>query len=127
MNTPQLNTTLHLRLLTVSDTDTGFSASEITGYSPAQVRSTAEALVKAGKMVRSKVSPRRVRYFLTDKLAGAYKAAPTRGAVTALSGGPRFKAGWAADEPALITARTKIIVAPPLPQNVFRTNTYPQM
>ncbi len=127
MNTPQLNTTLHIRLIALSDSDTGFSASEITGYSPAQVRSTAEALVKAEKMIRCKVSPRRVRYFATEKLAGAYKAAPARGAVTALSGGPRFKAGWAADEPALITSRTKIIKAPPLPNNVYRTNTYPQM
>ena len=38
--------------------------------------------------------------------------------------GPRFKAGWSADEPAIITSRTKIYRAPPLPRDVFRTNSY---
>lgn len=122
-----LNTTLHTKLISLSDSASGFSASEITGYSPAQVRVAAEALAKAGKVVRFKVSPRRIRYFANEKLAHAFKATPTRSSVTALTGGPRFKAGWSADEPALITSRTKIIKAPPLPTNVFRTNTYPQM
>lgn len=121
-----LNTTLHLRLIELAGEASGFSASEITGYGPEKVRSAAEALVKADKIVRFKVSPRRVRYFANETLARAYQAKPARHAVNAVTGGPRFKAGWSPDEPAVITPRTKIYVAPPLPSNVYRTSTYPQ-
>jgi hypothetical protein len=127
MTTPsKLNTTLHLRLIELSAEAAGFSASEITGYGPEKVRTAAEALVKAGKLVRHKVSPRRVRYFVNETLARAYQAKPARHVGNAVTGGPRFKAAWSVDEPAIITPRTKIYIAPPLPRDVFRTATYPQ-
>lgn len=122
----QLHTTLHTRLLSLAAEPGGFSASEITGHSPAHVRNAAEALVKAEQLVRWKVTPRRVRYFASEALARAYRAAPTRRTSSALPGGLRFKAAWGADEPAIITARTKIVIAPPLPRDVFRTATYRQ-
>lgn len=79
-------------------------------------------------MIRSKVSPRRVRYFATDELAKRYTAArPSAVAQSSpAAAGSRTKARWAADEPMRITSKTKIFIAPPLPRNVFRTNTYPQ-
>ena len=40
--------------------------------------------------------------------------------------GTRAKARWSPDEPGVITSATRIIKAPPLPDNVFRTNTYAQ-
>lgn len=125
-STPSLNTTLHTRLVSLAAEAAGFSASEITGHSPAQVRTAAEALVKDGQIVRSLVSPRRVRYFINDDLVRNYKVKPSRSRTNAMTGGPRFKAGWSADEPAVITAKTKIYRAPPLPRDVYRTATYPQ-
>ena len=130
MTTPRqqqiATTTLQTRLLNLAAESAGFSASEITGFSPQTVRSAAAALVKTGALVSARVSPRRVRYFANQTLARAYKAKPSRSSVTTLSAGPRFKAAWRADEPAIITPRTKITIAPPLPRDVFRTATYPQ-
>ncbi len=40
--------------------------------------------------------------------------------------GPRSRASWAPEQPGVITSRTKITVAPPLPRRTFRTNTYTQ-
>ena len=126
MNSQKLDTTFHIHLEQLADTSAGFSASEVTGFSPEQVRRAAEAMVKEQRLVRHKVSPRRVRYFKNDKLAQAYgnglASVVTRRAVS----GPRSRAAWAPDEPGVITARTKITVAPPLPRRTLRTNTYTQ-
>ncbi len=119
-----LNTTLHTKLISLAESSSGFSASEVTGYSPEQVRRAAEALVKANRIVRSAVSPRRIRYFADDKLVRAYMAGRAKPARSLTTIGPRSKAPWRVDEPGLITARTKIYIAPPLPKNVYRTNTY---
>jgi hypothetical protein len=124
MNTNRLNTTLHTTLETLAQTPTGFSASEVTGYSPEQVRRAAEALVGAERLHRAKVSPRRVRYFATDKLARDYMSSRPVAAPQRMAAGSRVKAGWSVDEPGLITASTKITKAPPPPRGVFRTNTY---
>jgi hypothetical protein len=121
-----LNTTLHTRLVELSAEPAGFSASEITGFAPETVRKAAEALVKAERIVRSKVSPRRVRYFANDSVADAFKARPVRRNTPVARAGTRFKAGWSDDEPAIITPKTKIYVAPLLPRNVYKTATYPQ-
>lgn len=118
--------TFQISLINLSATPAGFSASDVTGYAPEQVRRTAEALAKAGKIVRVKVSPRRVRYFANDKLATAYVAGSVAGSRARPVLGARSKATWSADEPGLITSSTKIHVAPPLPRRVFRTNTYQQ-
>lgn len=124
----RLNTesTFHANLINLSETPAGFSASDVTGYAPEQVRRAAEALVKAGKIVRAKVSARRVRYFASARLASAYISGtvPTGRARPVL--GPRSKATWSVDEPGLITSKTKIHIAPPLPRRVLRTNTYQQ-
>jgi hypothetical protein len=116
-------TTLHTKLQSLAENPSGFSVSEISGYSPEHVRRAAEALVGAQSIVRRQVSPRRVRYFANEQLAESYAAASRARAPTL---GPRFKATWRQDEPGLITAQTKIYVAPP-PPGVLRTNTYPQM
>ena len=123
---PNLNTALHNTLLSLSETSSGFASSEVTGYSPEQVRRAAEALVKAGRIVRCTVSPRRVRYFANDKLAQACAAGRARMARPSVGTGLRAKALWRPDQPAIITPRTKVFIAPPLPRNVFRTNTYTQ-
>jgi hypothetical protein len=125
MNNQKLDNTFHIHLEKLANTAAGFSASEVTGFSPEQVRRAAEAMVKAGRLVRSKVSARRVRYFSNEKLAQTYKngLAP---AISRLAIGPRSRASWAPDQPAVITARTKITVAPPLPRRTLRTNTYTQ-
>lgn len=122
----KLDNTFHTHLLSLADTAAGFSASEVTGFSPEQVRRAAEALTKAGRIVRAKVSPRRVRYFANQRLADAYTASKAHTARPSVAGGSRSKATWRPDEPGLITPRTKIYVAPPLPQRVYRTNTYLQ-
>jgi hypothetical protein len=126
MNQQKLNTTFQTHLITLSNTSAGFSASEVTGYSPEQVRRAAEALVAAGLIVRFKVTPRRVRYFANDKLARTYVSgqAPATRRLAAI--GPRSKAQWRPDEPGVITSRTTITIAPPLPRRTSRTNTYPQ-
>lgn len=125
-NQPALNTTLHINLISLSETPAGFSASEVTGYSPEQVRRAAEALVRAGRIVRSAVSPRRIRYFANERLAKACVAGRVQQARSLKSASSRSKAPWSVDEPGIITASTKIFKAPPLPRNVFRTNTFSQ-
>ena len=123
---PNLQSALHTKLVSLAALPPGFSASEITGFSPAQVRAAAEALVAAGRIVRYRVAPRRIRYFATVEQARAFSPARTAAARVGLAGGPRMRATWSADTPAIITPRTKITIAPKLPRNVFRTNTYAQ-
>lgn len=118
-----LNTALHIQLITLSETPAGFSASEITGYSPETVRRAAQALVQSGRLVRATVSPRRVRYFARDEQIREYVAGRARLTPRSLPT-LRSKAQWSADEPARITSRTKITVAAPLPRDVYRTNTF---
>jgi len=125
-NQTALNTTLHTNLISLSEAASGFSASEVTGHSPEQVRRAAEALVRAGRVVRAAVSPRRIRYFANERLAKACIAGRIQQAGTYKGASSRSKAPWSADEPAIITSRTKIFKAPPLPRNVFRTNTFSQ-
>lgn len=126
MNTQPSNSTLHTNLLAISNTAAGFSASDVTGFSPELVRRTAESMVRQGLIVRATVSPRRVRYFANPTLASAYAAGQSRPTQSQVSIGMRTKAPWRADEPALITPSTRIVIAPPLPRNVYRTNTYSQ-
>ena len=126
MTNSHLQTNFHLKLIELSANPAGFGASELTGYSPEQVRRAAEALVKAGKIVRAKTAAQRVRYFANDALAKAHITgqAPAR-AIHSVAGA-RTKANWKPDAPMHITSKTKIYIAPPLPRDVFRTNTYPQ-
>jgi len=126
MKNQRLDTNLHTALKSLSDSATGFSASEVTGYSPEQVRRAANALAEDGQIIRTKINSRSVRYFASDKLSRAYLAGNVSAARTRPVGGPRSKAPWSPDDPAVITPRTKIYVAPPLPRRVFRTNTYLQ-
>lgn len=120
----RFNTSLHARLVSLTEEPAGFAASEVTGYSAAQVRKAAEAMAEANLLVRWKVSPRRVRYFATEEQARAFKPAPVTGRVAGPNGGTRMKAGWSTDEPGIITPQTKITIAPRLPRNVYRSNTY---
>lgn len=120
------NTALHTRLLSLANEPSGFAVSEVSGYSPTQVRAAAEALVKDGRLQRARVTPRRVRYFASVALAQRYRAAPPARAARAPAGGNRFKAQWSPDQEAIITPRTKIVIAPPPPRDVFRTSTYQQ-
>jgi hypothetical protein len=124
--TSRTDTSLQTQLLTLAETPNGFSASEVTGCSPELVRRTANGLVKAERMVRAKLGARSVRYFKSEALADAYRAGQPTAARTSVVLGPRSKAGWSADEPGIITSRTKITIAPPLPRRVLRTNTYMQ-
>ena len=117
---------LQTRLTTLAANAGGFSASEITGLSAAQVRQAAEALVASGHIVRHRVAARRIRYFGTLAQAEAFTKNRVRSVRVGVSGGPRSRASWRADEPGIITPRTKITIAPRLPRSVFRTNTYPQ-
>jgi hypothetical protein len=121
-------TTFQRKLIDLSESASGFAASELTGFSPEIVRRAAEALVKTGEIVRLKVSPRRVRYFATAELGKAYVtgAAVATAATRRQTSTLRAKAPWSVDEPGIITAKTKIIIAPPLPRNVYRTYTYPK-
>ena len=77
-------------------------------------------------IVRCKVSPRRVRYFKTDELARAFLAGKASAVRARPAGGPRVKAPWKPEDPGLITPKTKIYIAPPLPRRVLKTNTYLQ-
>jgi hypothetical protein len=128
MTNTNLNHALHRKLTEYAEDAAGFSASEITGHTPEQVRRAAEALVKANVIVRQKLpGSRRVRYFANEDIAKRYASGqqrPTRAAHSVR--GSRVKAGWSPDAPARITSRTKIYIAPPLPRNVFRSNTYLQ-
>lgn len=126
MTTEKLNTTLHNTLLKIADGAAGFSASEITGYSPETVRRAAEALVAAGRMHRTKVSARRVRYFATEALARQFVSRQTVAPAPRSAVGSRMKAAFKPDDPPIITSQTRITVAPPPPRGVFRTNTYLQ-
>ena len=123
---PNLQSALHTKLVSLTENAAGFSASEITGYSPAQVRRAAEALVAAERIVRYRVGPRRIRYFGNLEQARAFTPARTASIRIGLAGGPRLRANWKEGEPAIITSKTKITIAPRLPRNVYRTNTYLQ-
>ena len=127
-STPSLNTALHLSLDNLGDTPTGFSASEVTGYGPEQVRRAAEAMVAAGRLHRAQVSSRRVRYFSTPERVQAFLARKPAASTTARLAivSQRAKAAWSPDEPGLITPETKITRAPSPPSGVYRTNTYLQ-
>lgn len=126
MTHPALQTTLHLALESLAKTAAGFSASEVTGYSPEQVRRAAEALVAAGRLVRANVSARRVRYFVQPAQAEVYVRERPRANPQPMVAGSRTKATWSPDEPGLITPQTRIVKAPSPPRDVFRTNTYQQ-
>jgi hypothetical protein len=126
MTNPKHDSILQTHLITLSQTAAGFSASEVTGYSPELVRRTANGLVAAGRMVRAKIGARSVRYFENDAQSQAYQANRPSAARANPAIGARTKARWSADEPAIITPRTKITIAPPLPRRVLRTNTYLQ-
>jgi hypothetical protein len=126
MTNSALHTALHQILDQEARKDAGFSASDITGYAPEHVRRAAQAMVAAGLLYRATVSPRRVRYFATAEMADQFKQRPTPTRPQQPVAGTRAKARWTADEPGIITAATRITKAPPLPNNVFRTNTYAQ-
>jgi len=126
MQNSSLNTALHTTLENIAKTPTGFAASEVTGYSPEQVRRAAEALVQAGRLQRAKVSPRRVRYFASDALAQAYVQRRPTAAPQRMVAGSRAKAAWSVDEPGLITPQTKIVRATTPACTLYRTNTYLQ-
>lgn len=126
MTHSNLNTTLHQILEQEARNAAGFSASDITGYAPEHVRRAAQALVGAGRLQRATVSPRRVRYFATAAMAQAFTQSPSPTRPQQSLAGARTKARWSPDEPGIITAATRITKAPPLPDNVFRTNTYAQ-
>ena len=126
MTNSALNTTLHQILEQEARNAAGFSASDITGYAPEHVRRAAQALVAAGRLHRATVSPRRVRYFATAELADGFTKRPMPTRPQQSVAGTRAKARWSPDEPGVITSATRIIKAPPLPDNVFRTNTYAQ-
>ncbi len=126
MTKKALQTTLHLTLESLAQTPAGFSASEVTGYSPEQVRRAAEALVSDGRLCRANVSARRVRYFVRPAQADAYVRERPRASAQPMVAGSRAKASWSADEPGLITPQTRIIRATPAPRDVYRTNTYQQ-
>jgi hypothetical protein len=60
-------------------------------------------------------------------MATAFSAHVTQAATARrMTAGGRARAPWSVDEPGLITAKTKITIAPSQPRRVFRTNTYPQ-
>ena len=122
------NTTFHGKLIELASNPSGFAASEVSGYSPEQVRRAAEGLAGAGHIVRVRVSARRIRYFSSDSLGQAYvKGKATSSTLAARqTSGLRAKAKWGPDEPIRITSKTKIYIAPPLPRNVLRTYTYPK-
>jgi hypothetical protein len=126
MSSDRLDTALHTTLVSHAKLAGGFAASEITGYSPEQVRRAAEALVASGRLHRLKASSRRVRYFADAKGAQAFLAGQPAKAPPRTAASPRFKAQWASDEPGLITKDTKITIAPSPPGSVFRSNTYLQ-
>jgi hypothetical protein len=126
MSKNALQTTLHLTLESLAETPAGFSASEVTGYSPEQVRRAAEALVADGRLCRANVSARRVRYFVRSAQADAYIRERPRATPQPMVAGSRAKAAWSVDEPGLITPQTRIVRATPPPCDVYRTNTYQQ-
>lgn len=126
MTNSTIQSNFQLKLIELSASPSGFGSSELTGYSPEQVRRTAEGLAKAGKIIRAKVSAHRVRYFANDALAKAYIAGQAPARAPHSAAGSRTKANWKSDAPMRITPKTKIIIAPLLPRNVFRSNTYPQ-
>lgn len=126
MTNSALHTTLHQILEQEARNAAGFSASDITGYAPEHVRRAAQALVGAGRLYRATVSPRRVRYFATAELAQSFAKRPSPTRPQPSLAGARTKASWSPDEPGIITAATRITKAPPLPDDVFRTNTYAQ-
>ena len=117
---------LHEKLVSMAGSPSGFGVSELTGFSPEQVRRAAETLVKSGRLVRARVSPRRIRYFRDDDLARRYGAGRVAKQGAQASRNPSARAAWRAGEPAIITPKTRIYVAPPQPRDVYRTNTYPQ-
>lgn len=125
MHTTHTHTTLFDRLLSLAQCPAGFSASDVSGMAPETVRRGAEAMVREGRIVRATVSPRRIRYFVDDAQARAYLAARHKPVRPQAALGLRSKAPWRPEDPGLVTAHTKITVAPPLPRNVLRTNTYP--
>lgn len=128
MDNSNIQTNFHNKLISLSKTPSGFGVSELTGYSPAHVRRAAEMLVKANVIIRFKVTPRRVRYFSTEEIARRYSSSKLSSVALAAQSTPgsRVKARWSPDAPMRITPKTKIVIAPPLPRNVFRTNTYAQ-
>ncbi len=124
MTSSNLDTAFHKKLSDLSESLAGFSASELTGYAPEQVRRAAEALVKAGRIVRFKVAPRRIRYFASEQAAQNYIASQSRVSQMKPAVISRTKARWKPEDPPVMTAKTKVYVAPPLPRDVLRTNTY---
>jgi hypothetical protein len=125
MTQVSINTVLQDTLVVLARQSTGFSSSEVSGYTAAQVRALADTLVLAGTLHRAKVSYRVVRYFSSEVQASAFVLGHlTKSAKALASASPRTKATWARDAPMNITPDTKITVAPPPPTGIFKTNTH---
>lgn len=119
------NTALQDNLLRLAAAHGGFATSEVDGHTSKQVGPVAEALVRAGKLHRAKISHRVIRYFASEAQASAFTStSAAKPAKPAVSVSPRTKATWAKDAPMNITADTKITVAPPPPVGIYKTNTH---
>ena len=88
------NTALQDNLLRLAAARSGFATSEVDGHTSKQVGPVAEALVRAGKLHRAKISHRVIRYFASEAQASAFTstsaakpAKPAKGAVERLASG----------------------------------------
>jgi hypothetical protein len=104
----------------------GMSTSDVTGYTVKSVDNAARRMVADGVLFSAHYS-RHVRYFVDRGLAVAFEAAHQRPAVVHVRA---TRAAWAPPPKGVITpvegitAKTRVVVAAPLPDRGFHTDTH---
>ena len=109
----------------------GVCVAEVTGFSATQIRAAIWHLTQAGALHRARLAHKVVRYFTDAQRAAEYERLHRRApASPATTMGQRnnpthksMRAWWPEDAPMVITEKTKITRAKPLPQPT-RTNTH---
>lgn len=89
--------------------------------------SIARKMARQGELASATGGPREVRYFASQALADAYAASLRKAAATQAAASvrvpPSIGPAHLPGEP-LITERTKFTLAPPPPQQAYRSNTF---
>lgn len=124
---------IRAHVLMLASRPCGVSVAEVSGFTAEAVSMALYRLRKIGKVHAARLSHKKVRYFIEADVAQDYEkahkrismdAAPTNhtGRMINMSG-KHQRAWWPPDAPMVITEKTRITVAQPLPQPT-RTNTH---
>jgi len=118
----QAHSRLSKTLQTLAKGASGFSAADVSGYSPGMLWNTLNAMCEAGELHKAKVSHKCVRYFGNKGLADKFMQSQRQSTAKAHAS-PRARASWPADAVPIITSDTRVTIAPTPPRALY-SNTH---